>query len=330
MAGHPHLLDARRLWLGEAPHDGPLALIDLDATRDWPDVVTLPPCPVIGLGDAAHPLAPLLDAVVEPPVGLPGLVAQVLAQPVAASAVVELLRALPGMGVEQALLTESLAYGVLQGGEGHRRWLAERKAAKGEGLPPPGQLAVARVGDGLSLALDRPEAGNAIDRPLRDALHDAFAMVALDPAIRVVRLAARGRVFSLGADLAEFGTTRDPAVAHGIRRRTLPARMIARVSDRLEVHGQGPCGGAGLEMAAFARRITASPRAWFALPELAMGLLPGAGGCVSVSRRIGRQRAALMILSGRRISARVALGWGLVDALKDDAPGDERGADIAG
>ena len=164
MAGHPHLLDARRLWLGEAPHDGPLALIDLDATRDWPDVVTLPPCPVIGLGDAAHPLAPLLDAVVEPPVGLPGLVAQVLAQPVAASAVVELLRALPGMGVEQALLTESLAYGVLQGGEGHRRWLAERKAAKGEGLPPPGQLAVARVGDGLSLALDRPEAGNAIEQ----------------------------------------------------------------------------------------------------------------------------------------------------------------------
>jgi enoyl-CoA hydratase/carnithine racemase len=49
-----------------------------------------------------------------------------------------------------------------------------------------------------------------------------------------------------------------------------------------------------------------------------MGVMPGAGGCVSVSRRMGRQRAALMILSGKRINARTALGWGLVDAIIDD------------
>ena len=48
-----------------------------------------------------------------------------------------------------------------------------------------------------------------------------------------------------------------------------------------------------------------------------MGIIPGAGGCVSLSRRIGRQRAALMILSGKRINARTALGWGLVDSLID-------------
>ena len=76
--------------------------------------------------------------------------------------------------------------------------------------------------------------------------------------------------------------------------------------------------GSALEMAAIAGRITASPSAWFQLPELAMGVLPGAGGCVSVSRRIGRQRTALMILSGKRIGAQTALKWGLIDAIIDD------------
>jgi enoyl-CoA hydratase/carnithine racemase len=103
-----------------------------------------------------------------------------------------------------------------------------------------------------------------------------------------------------------------------IRRRTSPAFLLSRVSEILTVHIQGACVGAGLEMAAFARRVTATSNAWFQLPEVAMGLLPGAGGCFSVPRRIGRQRAALMLLSGRRISAETALRWGLIDAIVDD------------
>jgi enoyl-CoA hydratase/carnithine racemase len=99
---------------------------------------------------------------------------------------------------------------------------------------------------------------------------------------------------------------------------TLPARMIARCAERLDVHIQGGCVGAGLEMAAWASRVTAAPDAWFQLPELAMGVLPGAGGCVSLTRRIGPQRTALMILSGKRITVRTALGWGLVDAIVDE------------
>jgi enoyl-CoA hydratase/carnithine racemase len=70
-----------------------------------------------------------------------------------------------------------------------------------------------------------------------------------------------------------------------------------------------------LEIAAFGNRVTATSNAWFQLPELVMGLIPGAGGCVSVPRRIGRQRAALMILSGRRVNAATALHWGLIDAI---------------
>jgi enoyl-CoA hydratase/carnithine racemase len=170
----------------------------------------------------------------------------------------------------------------------------------------------------LDIRLERAAANNAIDRPMRDTLREAFELAALDTGITRVVLRGEGRAFCIGADLAEFGTTRDPAAAHAIRMRSLPAQAIARCADRLEAYVQGACVGAGLEMAAFARRIVATRSAWFQLPELAMGLIPGAGGCVSVPRRIGRQRAALMILSGRRIDARTALDWGLVDALVDE------------
>jgi enoyl-CoA hydratase/carnithine racemase len=57
-----------------------------------------------------------------------------------------------------------------------------------------------------------------------------------------------------------------------------------------------------------------------------MGLIPGAGGCVSVPRRVGRQRAALLMLSGRRINAATALAWGLIDTIEDLPPIDEHGA----
>ena len=66
------------------------------------------------------------------------------------------------------------------------------------------------------------------------------------------------------------------------------------------------------------------------MPELSMGLIPGAGGCVSVPRRIGRCRTAALVLSGRRINARTALDWGLIDAIVDDVAVDQGKAHVAG
>ena len=65
------------------------------------------------------------------------------------------------------------------------------------------------------------------------------------------------------------------------------------------------------------RIATASSDAVFRLPEIGMGLIPGAGGCVSIPRRIGRQRAAFMAVTGRDIDAEQALDWGLIDAIDD-------------
>jgi len=322
-------IDARRLWPGEVPWDGPLAFIDLDAAGDFPVEVALPPCPVVGLGDPSHPFAACLDAVIEPPVGAEGLARQVLAMPRAAAVVVQLLRVLPALSPQEGLTVESLAYAVLQGSAEHAGWLAGRRGQADRRERSAGQVSAIRSDDRLSIMLNHPESGNAIDQHMRDQLFEAFALAALDPDIRHISLRGAGRTFSLGAELEEFGTTTDPATAHAIRSLTLPAREVSRCADRLEVHVRGGCVGSGLELAAWASRFTASPDAWFHLPELAMGILPGAGGCVSLTRRIGRQRTALMILSGKRITARTALGWGLVDAIVDEPPGDEAGADIA-
>ena len=304
-------------WAGNSGWDKPLAFIDLARGGEIPDDLVLPPCPVIGLGKGAASLAASLDAVAEPPVPRELLEKQILANPNAAAVIAQLLRIVASLSPEAGLTAESFAYGLLQGSAEHTAWKAKNTGA---GSPPAeaGRVLCERAGNRLSIMLDRPAQGNAIDQPMRDSLYEALHLGAIDTSIEQVRLTAAGKTFSLGAALGEFGTTGDPATAHAIRCMTLPARMALRCAPKLEVHVQGGCVGAGLEIAAFARRITASPTAWFQLPELAMGILPGAGGCVSLVNRIGRQRAALMILSGKRISARHALDWGLIEAIVDD------------
>jgi len=296
----------------------PFAFVDL---RQAPpafrpaDIAVLPPCPIIAAGPEDHPLAPIFDAVVAPPFTCRQIAEAILAQPMAAAVLAQLLRVIPQLSDEDALTAESLAYATLQGSDPHRRW---QKSRVHKAAGPKGQVNLARRGDRLILTLDRPAAGNAIDRAMRDGLHEGLALANADPEIVHVVLRGNGKAFSLGAELGEFGTTTDPATAHSIRMATLPARAAIGCKDRLEAIIDGACVGAGLELAAFARRITATRRSWFQLPELAMGIIPGAGGCVSLSRRFGRQRTALLVLSGRRLSALRALEWGLVDEIVDD------------
>ena len=131
-----------------------------------------------------------------------------------------------------------------------------------------------------------------------------------------VTLDALGACFSTGGDLDEFGTAPDPVSGHLVRGLALPGRCLAACAERVTVRVHGACVGSGIEFPAFAGRIVAAPDSWFQLPELGFGLIPGAGGCVSIPRRIGRQRAAWMMLSRARIKAPTALDWGLVDSLE--------------
>ena len=97
--------------------------------------------------------------------------------------------------------------------------------------------------------------------------------------------------------------------------RRIVAVWAADCAERVEFRLHGACIGAGVELPAFAHMVTAAKAAFFQLPEIKFGLIPGAGGCVSITRRIGRQRTAFLGLSARRILASTALRWGLVDAL---------------
>jgi enoyl-CoA hydratase/carnithine racemase len=85
------------------------------------------------------------------------------------------------------------------------------------------------------------------------------------------------------------------------------------------VHLHGACVGSGIELPAFAATVLAEPSTVVSLPEVSLGLIPGAGGTVSLPRRIGRHRTARLALTGDRIDAATALEWGLVDAIEDPA-----------
>ena len=92
--------------------------------------------------------------------------------------------------------------------------------------------------------------------------------------------------------------------------------LVARLAGRIRAEVHGACLGAGVELPAFADRVVAEEDSFFGLPEVGLGLIPGAGGTVSLPRRIGRQRTAWLGLSGQRLDARTALDWGLVDEVR--------------
>ena len=217
------------------------------------------------------------------------------------------------------LVTESLAYSTLQSGREFREWLARRGPASAPTTPDP--VLAERQGDSLSIWLNRPARHNAFSTDMRQALLDGLAVAIHDTSIRQVVLGGIGPSFCSGGDLDEFGSFDDPATAHFARTRFSPARALDELSARLGEHLQarvhGQVLGSGLEMAAFCGRVQADPESTIGLPELALGLIPGAGGAVSVTRRIGRWRTAYLVLSGRTVTAAIALGWGLVDAVAE-------------
>lgn len=247
---------------------------------------------------------------------------QVAAHPIAATTLAVLLRASTGVPVDTALALESSAYSMLQGGKEFAAWRGDVEAAPVDSDGPT--VEVDRHDDGLHIALNRPDRHNAITARLRDELCAALAVALADDSIRRVRLTGHGPSFCSGGDLAEFGARADPSAAHLTRLTRSPARLIHRLAARTHAHIHGHTLGGGIEMAAFAGRVTAAPDTRIALPEVGLGLIPGAGGTVSLPQRIGRQRTAWLALTGCPISAETALEWGLVDEIGAALAGDRR------
>jgi enoyl-CoA hydratase/carnithine racemase len=174
---------------------------------------------------------------------------------------------------------------------------------------------VERDGAELQITLDRPEVRNAYDAATRDHLVAALQLAVADRTILRVALRGNGPAFCSGGDLDEFGSATDHAAAHLIRTGRSAAWWLHRCSDKVTAHLHGACVGAGIELPAFAGRVCAAADTRIQLPEVGMGLVPGAGGTASIPRRIGRHRSAWMAITGAAVSAATALTWGLVDEL---------------
>ena len=271
-----------------------------------------PPRPWVGCTDP-HATARRLGHLVE-------------SRPAASVALVQVLRMGSGLSIPDRLILESLAYSTLQGGVDFQAWLATAPRR----TPRPAEIPVRldRDGSRLSITLDRPWVRNAFDAATRDALCEALQVAVADPSIGRVDLYGNGPAFCSGGDLAEFGTSRDPAQAHFIRVQRSPGALLHRCAPRVTAHLHGACVGAGIELAAFAGRVVAAPDTVIRLPEIRMGLIPGAGGTASIPVRVGRERTAYLALSGAELGAGEALRWGLVDTIIDvhDVPTDPQRA----
>ncbi len=173
----------------------------------------------------------------------------------------------------------------------------------------------------LTLTLNRPEALNALNRALIEALDQAVAEAAEDAQIRCIVLTGAGdKAFAAGADIQELS-------AMGARQAAEFSRMGSAMMRRIEclpkpviaaINGYALGGGCELAMACHLR--IAHEKARLGLPEITLGLMPGFGGSQRLPRLIGRARALELMLTGKPVKAAEAEQYGLVNqCLPDDA-----------
>jgi 3-hydroxyacyl-CoA dehydrogenase len=157
---------------------------------------------------------------------------------------------------------------------------------------------------------------NALSHAVRQGLMDALAKAVSDPAVQAIVLVGKGRTFIAGADITEFGKPPKPpwldAVIAGYEASEKP--IVAAL--------HGTALGGGLELALGCHYRVAVRDAKCGLPEVKLGLLPGAGGTQRLPRLIGFPKALEMIVSGEPIGAPAAKSLGLVDHVVEEGGGD--------
>jgi enoyl-CoA hydratase/carnithine racemase len=289
------------------------------------DLVATLPALTVATGDAAPGVADAFDVRAPNAEDVARVQSAFECSPAAAVAAALLVRREPP-DTWSGLVAESTTYSLLQSGPDFARW----RASRGEPRPARDEaprVRVERHGDVTEIVLARPARHNALDTRMRDELHAALTGELESRTPIIVR--GDGPSFCSGGDLDEFGTFPDPLSAHIVRLSRSLAGRFAELAPRVVVGVHGACLGAGIELPAFAARVVASDDARLGLPELGLGLVPGAGGTVSIPRRIGRQRFLDLLLRDGSISASDALEWGLVDEVVACADLEARLLEIA-
>ena len=195
-----------------------------------------------------------------------------------------------------------------------------------------GDLVDTGVVEGVATVLISNPPANALSDPVLEAFGEALGELADDAEVRAVVIGGAGeKIFVAGADLHQFDAALgDAAVMEGhagLTRRVfatlaaLPMPVVAAVG--------GHAAGGGLELALACDLIVADPRARLGLPEVTLGLIPGAGGTQRLPRRVGQARATRMMLLGEMLDAATAHEAGLVDVVAEPGGALASATDLA-
>lgn len=172
------------------------------------------------------------------------------------------------------------------------------------------ELIVSRQQQVLLLTLNRPAARNALNNALLTQLVNELEAAAIDTSISVCVITGNARFFAAGADLNEMAE-KDLAATLNDTRPQLWARLQA-FNKPLIAAVNGYALGAGCELALLCDVVVAGENARFGLPEITLGIMPGAGGTQRLIRSVGKSLASKMVLSGESITAQQAQQAGLV------------------
>lgn len=179
------------------------------------------------------------------------------------------------------------------------------------------ELIQTRHGRVLQLTLNRPTTRNALNNALLGQLAEALEAAAVDNTISVCVITGDARFFAAGADLNEMAEKDLPATLNDVR-----PQLWARIntfSKPLIAAVNGYALGAGCELVLLCDVVIAGESARFGLPEITLGIMPGAGGTQRLIRCVGKSLASKMVLTGESITARQALAAGLVSDIHPDA-----------
>ena len=169
-----------------------------------------------------------------------------------------------------------------------------------------------KEGQVARISLDRPAVLNAYNVQMRDDFSEALHAVADDPDVTALLITGEGRGFCAGADLTEFGTAPSQVIARKVRWERDVWGQLTGMDKPVVAAVHGFCIGSGLEIALLCDLRVAAEDTVFAMPEVRLGMIPAAGGTQTLTRNTGSSRALDLLLTGRRFTAREALGMGLV------------------
>jgi len=174
-----------------------------------------------------------------------------------------------------------------------------------------------KADDGLALVtLNRPQALNAFSVQMRDDLYEILSAIRQDDEVRAVIFKGSGeKAFCAGADLKEFLTAPSAVTARKIRAIRDLWRLFLSIPQPTIAALHGYVLGSGMEIALFCDLRIAAEDVIFGLPEVGLGILPGAGGTQTLPRILGMPGALDMLLTGRRLNGQEAFQMGLISQL---------------